>query len=350
LLQLAACSSSAPIAGSTAPFDPSQPSDGTVKAPPAERGGGGGRNVRTDAGPDATDAGPTSEADAGSPATIRFLALGDGGEGNDIQYRVGETAARICAERGCDFALYLGDNFYNSGVASVDDEQFSTKFELPYAGLDIPFYVVLGNHDYGEEGLGIPDSGKRDAQIAYTERSDKWNLPAAHYTVRVGPVQLFGLDTPAMMWGRDVESQAEWLADQVAQSDASWKIAFGHHPYRSNGQHGNAGNYDGVPFVPFLGGAPVRDFMEDSVCGNIDVYFAGHDHTRQWLEPACGTELIVSGAAAKLTPLEHRDNNPTHYEDDSVPGFMWAEIQGNRFHGVFFDQDGNVSFDHEVTR
>ena len=47
-------------------------------------------------------------------------------------------------------------------------------------------------------------------------------------------------------------------------------------------------------------------FMEESVCGKIDVYFCGHDHNRQWFQPTCGTEFVVSGAAAKNTDLEGR--------------------------------------------
>src|SRR5688572_3744110 len=85
----------------------------------------------------------------GSGERLRFVVLGDGGEGNDAQYLVGQAMAGVCAELGCDFALYLGDNFYDTGVESVDDEQFQTKFEMPYADCDFPCYVVLGNHDYG---------------------------------------------------------------------------------------------------------------------------------------------------------------------------------------------------------
>jgi tartrate-resistant acid phosphatase type 5 len=47
------------------------------------------------------------------------------------------------------------DNFYDEGVDSLDDEQFQTKFELPYADIDFPFWVVLGNHDYGELSLDV---------------------------------------------------------------------------------------------------------------------------------------------------------------------------------------------------
>ncbi len=43
--------------------------------------------------------------------SLRFVALGDAGEGNDAQYKVAGAMANLCAEKGCDFAIYLGDNF-----------------------------------------------------------------------------------------------------------------------------------------------------------------------------------------------------------------------------------------------
>ena len=45
--------------------------------------------------------------------------------------------AAVCAARGCDFALEFGDNFYLSGVQSVTDAQWQSKFELPYANLQV---------------------------------------------------------------------------------------------------------------------------------------------------------------------------------------------------------------------
>ena len=87
-----------------------------------------------------------------SEGQVRFVAIGDAGEGNDAQYAVADVVERVCSEQGCDFAIYLGDNFYDVGVDSVEDVQFIDKFELPYENLDFPFYVALGNHDYGGAG------------------------------------------------------------------------------------------------------------------------------------------------------------------------------------------------------
>ncbi len=106
------------------------------------------------------------------PTAVRFVAIGDAGEGNLAQYEVGDAVAEVCAARGCDFALYLGDNFYDSGVSDVDDELFRSRFELPYAKVDFPFYVVLGNHDLGFDGIGL-ELWKAPIYVEYTARSAK---------------------------------------------------------------------------------------------------------------------------------------------------------------------------------
>jgi hypothetical protein len=286
---------------------------------------------------------------AGEVETIRFVVLGDGGEGNDAQYQVGHTMAEVCGQLGCDFALYLGDNFYSTGVSSVDDPQFDTKFEMPYADLEIPFYVVLGNHDYGASGLGI-EAWKGNYQVEYTSRSRKWHMPNEYYSFTEGPATFFALDTNAIMWGVGTQTQQDWLDAEISGATTPWRIAFGHHPYISNGSHGNAGNYEGLPsLTPIMAGRHVRDLFEESLCDRVDVYFSGHDHNRQWLPEACGIQHFVSGAASKTTGLVGRGND-TDYEDDSEVGFLWVQIRGDELLGRFYDQNGDVDFEQTITR
>jgi hypothetical protein len=276
---------------------------------------------------------------------VRFIAMGDGGEGNKTQYAVAKAVQQVCAERGCDFVLYLGDNFYNDGVEGVDDAQFQTKFEQPYAELDLIFHVVLGNHDYGE--LSFAES-KAQVEVDYSARSTKWSMPARHYTFVREHVQFYALDTnEIMVWDRP--AQKAWLDAQRADSDAQWHIAFGHHPYLSDGQPGTAGSDAGRPYIPIASGGNVKDFMDSSVCGQMHLYLSGHDHNRQWLEDQCGTAFIVSGAAAKTSGLVGRET-PTQFEDDKKSGFLWVEIEGNTLRGVFYDQDASVDDESSFPR
>jgi hypothetical protein len=300
------------------PTDPSVGPDDTARREDTAR----------DTGNDTGDAAPAE-------TVVRFVALGDAGEGNDVQYAIGQTMAEVCAVQGCDFALYLGDNFYDSGVDGLDDAQFDAKFEDPYAPLDLPFYIALGNHDYGGEGLGW-ELSKGQTYVDYSDRSAKWNFPDLFYSHTHGHATFFALDTTQLFWTLDEEQRA-WLPDAVAQTNATWRIAYGHHPYTSNGPHGDAGSYEGLDNVPIVSGNTIRDFMDDEVCGTMDVYLCGHDHSLQWPEARCGTEFLVSGAGAKTTDLP--GNDPSWFEQ-ATPGFLWVELRGRTFTGVFYDQTG----------
>jgi tartrate-resistant acid phosphatase type 5 len=307
----------------------------------------------------------SGEAAGGASASldervVRFVVLGDGGTGDAAQRKVARAVESVCRQRGCDFSLYLGDNIYNNGVARADDAKFDTHFEQPYENLDFPFYVTLGNHDYGPSidlfgGVTAFQFTDRRAalQVEYTGWSDKWTMPDRVYAERVGPVELFSIDTNAIISGRfgnlTKSRQQSWLDARLESSDARWKIVFGHHPYISNGEHGNAGNYDCGGLDPYKG-EPLRELVEESVCGKAQVYFAGHDHHREWLEPTCGTTFIISGAAAKLRGLRNCEGTPTRYQDAAKRGFLWVEIAGDVLTGVFYDDEARIDYQDVITR
>lgn len=287
----------------------------------------------------------------GTQGAVRFVVLGDAGEGNAAQYQVANAMGTVCAQRGCDFALYLGDNFYPSGVSSAHDAQFISKFEQPYGLLNFPFYVALGNHDYGSAGV---EFWKPWYELAYAHDNpaSKWKMPSMYYQFAQENVAFFVIDSHGVFTQSSDAAQRQWLSQAMAASTAQWKIVAGHHPYISNGQHGNAGNYEGCPYAfcaPF-NGASVKQFVESTVCGQADLYLSGHDHNMQWLQARCGTRFMVSGAGAKTTSFVHRDNNPVYWESDAGPGFMWMQIEGDQLHGVFYNADGTALFDRVETR
>jgi hypothetical protein len=357
--------------------------------------GTGGRDAGRDSGRDAgvvipgvdsgpPDAGtiiPTIDAgrdggtivmdpDGGMPETLRFVAMGDTGKGNTEQRDVAVQVRDLCAREGCDFIALLGDNMYDAGPESVTDPLWNTVFEEPYRDIDLPFYAVLGNHDYGGVLLFTEYGGlgnefhKGPIEVMYTMRSARWEMPDTHYTISFGNVGFVMLDTNSILWDDATNGdQRAWIGGAIADlraDGADWIIAMGHHPYRSNGRHGNAGTYEaievgGTPLpipVPILDGGNVRSFFDSHVCGVADVYLCGHDHNRQWIdEPSLcgGTEMIVSGAGASTTDFEAM-TNAVHYQDDSQPGFVYIVIEGDQFTGRFVDRTGAVNFEHTFTR
>ncbi len=306
-----------------------------------------GAGVTTGAGGSGAGGGGTGGAGAGgAPPSVRFVAIGDTGKGNQGQVDVANAIAAKCAADGCDFVQLLGDNIYDSGVDSTSDTQWQTKFEVPYANVDLPFWVVLGNHDYGGNGAGT-DFGKGQNEIDYTNVSSKWNLPAAYYRRTVGHVEFFALDTNMAMF-HQADQQATAVQGWIAASTATWKIGLGHHPYLSNGPHGNAGEYDGLEFVPITNGAGVKNLLEDTVCGTTDLYLSGHDHSRQYLVGTCtGAELIVSGAGASTTELP--GSEPAWFQSVEL-GFLYVAIVGDTLTAEFIDTNGVVNYSRTIQK
>lgn len=303
-----------------------------------------------DAGSRMVDAGIAS-VDAGMPA-VRFIAMGDTGKGNPGQYQVGQAIGTLCQSQGCDFVVLLGDNFYPSGVDSTTDPLWQSAFVKPYASVNAPFYAVLGNHDCGANGAGT-DFPRGDNQVAYSKVSSKWRMPGRHYTWKVGEVDFFAADTNRSMFGVDAEARADFEKWMPAAT-GRWKIAFAHHPYLSNGPHGNAGRYDRLPYAPIVNGEGVKRFLDDAVCGRADFYFSGHDHNIQWLEGTCtrpnskiNTQLIVSGGGAATTGLP--GNNPVFYQSDKL-GFVYVVIRGSELTATFYDADGAERYTRTVKK
>jgi hypothetical protein len=298
--------------------------------------GSNGGSTGDDSGDSGSTGGDSGSGDSGSQpgSPVRFVVLGDAGTGDNNQFAVGSAMASVCAQQGCDFALYVGDNFYSDGVSALDDSQFQDKFEAPYAALDFPFYAVPGNHDYGGGGGGY-DTWRTDLEVEYTTHSTKWTMPDQYYAFEAGNATFIGLDTTPLDWGNTQEESA-WLPSELAAHSTTWKFAYGHHPYLSNGNHGNAnGNFG--PFV------------ESNLCGNVDVYFSGHDHDLEWVQSDCnGTQFIVSGGGgAGLYGIQ--GSNPDLYAN-STHGFLWVELDGDTFTGVFYDDQGNELYRHSFTK
>jgi tartrate-resistant acid phosphatase type 5 len=332
------------------------PGDGDGDTGDGDPGDGDGDSGDGDGDGESGDGdGEPGDGDGDPDVLLRFIAIGDAGEGNTGQYNVAAAIEAVCADKGgCEFVLYLGDNFYNDGVSSVTDDQFQTKFELPYADLTMPFWIVMGNHDYGELSLAWE---KLAYEVEYSNYSDKWTMPAKWYVVDEYPnVDFFAMDTTRLMWNHETNAQRTWLNNAIAASNAPWKIALGHHPYYSNGAHGNAGNYEGLPWPPQAAGTTVKSVMDESLCGKVDLYLAGHDHNRQWPQGTCGnnqktTHFIVSGAGSKRTAFKyHGGGNAVYWEDDTQPGFLLLELTTTQLYTAFYDQYGVLEFERTISK
>lgn len=287
----------------------------------------------------------TATLSIADPEHLRVVVMGDQGTGDGVQRRVAAAMQTVCAQRGCDLGVGLGDNFYPAGPREASSPLFKTRFADIYGPLNIPFLMVPGNHDesglFGGDGT---DARGAEAEVAYSKLNPQWVMPGRTYRAPVSAGQggtlaeFFAVDTsplaaylpvrraserPGGPWDA---AQREWLAGSLQRSSARWKLVLGHHPLFSNGKHGDAGRYDGLPFA-FQRGDAVRD-LYGRACGGADMLLSGHVHALEVFEPQpeCpGTWTAVSGAAGK-TEGGKVGTRKAAAEFFGQPGFMWLDV------------------------
>jgi len=264
-----------------------------------------------------------------------FIAIGDWGAGSPYQRHVAKLMNEKAGRDSLHFVLLLGDNFYSSGVTSVNDPQWQKKFETVYnlPSLNVPFFASLGNHDYKK-------NANPDAQVQYSRRNTKWRMPARYYTFTreleaPATIQFFALDTEALnrydILGGD---QLDWLEKELAKSQATWKVVFGHHPVFSNGEHGD------TPAMHRF----IRPLLEKY---RVDFYLCGHDHDRQILQPVSSVNYIVSGTAAKSRDTVWAGNTIFAASD---LGFTWYRVSTDEFHVQCINKNGDIEFANTVKK
>jgi tartrate-resistant acid phosphatase type 5 len=216
------------------------------------------------------------------------VTIGDwGGSGVDAEHarhakEVGDQLA--VGAKTSKFVINVGDNHYYKGVESVSDSMWKINFEDVYtsAQLNIPWYSVLGNHDYGVNP---------QAQVDYhSPNNDRWQMPARYFTQRfaVGErsngktkhATFVFLDTspcvadyrgddpdkytpgayapefhPNIM-KQDCGDQFKWLKGVLAglESTSEWVIVVGHHPINEVDFHDFKGVLESSPMSVYLTG------------------------------------------------------------------------------------------------
>lgn len=255
-------------------------------------------------------------------SAVRVLAFGDFGNGSAGQKQVAAAMLRYQRQIPFDFAITLGDNFYDAGMASPTDPRWKTWWDELYDPLGLKVYATLGNHDWG-----WADSPA--AEILYTQQSPSWRLPAPYYTFTAGPVQFFALDTNEVS-----EAQLLWLKDELEKSRARWKIVHGHHPIYSDGAHA-----DNPVLINRL--LPVLK-------GRADIYLAGHDHDLQHLKAEEGVHFFVSGGGG--AGLRQPKPGPRSLFAKAVHGFAVLEADVRQLKVRFIDTSLNQLYEYALTK
>lgn len=227
--------------------------------------------------------------------SVRFAAFGDMGTGTTAQYQTAAKMASMHETFPFDFVITLGDNIYGGDTPA----DYRMKFELPYKALldvGVRFYASLGNHDKATQKNYKP-----------------FNMNGQqYYTFKKGNAQFFALDSNYMS-----PEQLAWLAKELGNSGADWKICYFHHPLYSSARfHG-----------PSL---ELRMTLEPLLIKNgVQVVFAGHDHVYERVKPQHGIVHFVEGAAGELRKGDLNKTSQTAAGYDVDQSFLLVEISGD---------------------
>lgn len=232
-----------------------------------------------------------------------FYVIGDWGrQGYFHQKDLANTMNQAAFVIEPEFVISTGDNFYDNGVASVDDPLWESSFEDIYSGnfLQVPWYVVLGNHDYRTNP---------QAEIDYSAKSARWTMPSRYWVTDMeledekGDARFVFLDTSPFedtyytetkyknVWSQDSTAQLVWMDSVLAHATQTWRIVVGHHPLYTGGKRRDDISY-------------MRQHTEDKLDNHgVQVYFCGHEHDLQHIAPeGHRTHHFVSGAGAEVRP------------------------------------------------
>jgi len=91
-------------------------------------------------------------------------------------YAVASQMATTKSTANPQFVIGTGDNFYWCGLQNSSDPQIQTDWVQPFSSLNLPWFNILGNHDY---------SYSVQAQLDYAKQNSQWVLPSRYYNQRV---------------------------------------------------------------------------------------------------------------------------------------------------------------------
>lgn len=295
---------------------------------------------------------PSSSFAVPSDSVLSFIAIGDwGGSGSRPYYTKPQRQAaygmdRVAQAINASFVVSLGDHFYSKGINNkTSDMRFQATFERVYhhQSLQIPWYVIAGNHDH---------LGDVQAEMDYSKRSERWTFPSLYHTqsfsvnnitldlIMVDSVDLcsnknlthnFDTNYQSSLGESKGLTQWAWVEDQLKKSQAQYLWVVGHYPPYSVCNHGpNVCTLRNM--IPLLQRYGAH-------------YMAGHEHcmvhsqeeSTQQIQP---THFVLSGMGRECcSEGRHFDDEKNHERQAQIDFFITKESKD-----LYHAESGFTSF------
>lgn len=270
---------------------------------------------------------------------LTFGVIGDWGMGGYPSGWFPEIRSALqfnqqCEFLNCNFTLSVGDNIYCGNVGECLQNSFEDGYKV--GGM---FFPSIGNHD----NVG--------PQLEYTRRSKRWKFLGRTYSVKMPiddtgyTIHIFALDTTdGSLGGGD---QLAWLESELQQTDARWKVIFGHYPTVGSGRHKRVGTV-----------GRMHDIMSKY---NVQAFFFGHDHLVE-MSNFNGRVLGLSGGMSRGGMMNRglggglrrfTLTSPGEYNkyatDWPTHGFITVDLSPNVMNIQIWEANGGLYYDMSVT-
>jgi hypothetical protein len=216
---------------------------------------------------------------ASSKAGFSFVAIGDIGEKSDLLTDNAKTITQLFRQDRFDLLVFLGDNFYPTGLNFGASENFQKEVPKKIKEVLDPFrevmaglgkkrvHAVAGNHEYYAKlvleksfffGLfsiralpaGITNKGNQRADTISTWTYHYGLSSEATFAAGEDSVQLIFFDSAILLrtkletWRPYLAQFERLLASTRQRPQVKWRIFAAHHPLYSVGNHAGYSEWD----------------------------------------------------------------------------------------------------------
>lgn len=230
-----------------------------------------------------------------------YLANDLGRNGYYDQKPIAELMGNMAENVDIECVIAAGDVHHFEGVRSVNDPLWMTNYELIYSHpeLMIPWYAILGNHEY---------RGSTQAVIDYSKVSARWNVPSRYYTFAMEndgvTVRFVMVDTAPLLdkyredtekypdaCKQDMNKQLNWVDSVLSAAKEDWVLVVGHNPIFAETGKDDSERLD-------------LQKRLDSILrkhANVDMYLCGHIHNFQHIRKAGSNIDYVVNTSGSLS-------------------------------------------------
>ncbi len=283
-------------------------------------------------------------------SALNFMVTSDmGRKGLSEQKNIAVLLGKEADYNKFSFIAVAGDPIHDDGVKSTDDTEWKEKFENIYTApslMNIPWYVVSGNHEY---------HGSVQAILDYSKVSSRWKAPARYYSIEKtldskGNKCLFVfIDTAPLIdkyreeksysdaGKQDMDKQLKWLDSTLVSNSDRWKVVIGHHPVYADTQKEEKERTDMQKRVGVI--------LENR---KADLYICGHIHNFQHIKPAGKTvNYVINSSASESRKVNKTDG--TIY-CNSNPGFTVCKVTPESLTFLFVNYKGESVYKYVLNK